>query len=414
MLAGSTSFCPVPLHAKDGTRIPVETRVIKGYWDDQEALFGISRDITERQVAEAALQMQSAAFESFAFPIIITDVHAVIKWANSSFFRLTGYTLQESIGKPISRLVNSGIQDKNFYKELWTTILSGKIWSGEIINRKKNGSLYPEELTITPILDHLGKISGFIAIKIDITVRKGMERAMLETIEREKELNELKSKFISVASHEFRTPLATILATSETLISYSNRITREQQEIRLHKIIEKVNQLNKIIDEMLHLSKVQSKEKPLEPAMFDIVELLKDVIDEMQNTKNDIPKILFLPESDIMTVFLDQRLIRMVMANILSNAVKYTMAGKTVKVTASSTANFISISIADQGIGIPEEDQKHLFEPFFRASNAVNLPGSGLGLNIVREIITRHQGKVTVKSRVNEGTTFRITLPISI
>ena len=90
------------------------------------------------------------------------------------------------------------------------------------------------------------------------------------------------------------------------------------------------------------------------------------------------------------------------------------MAGKIVKVTVSSTANYISVTIADQGIGIPEEDQKHLFEPFFRASNAVNLPGSGLGLNIVREIIDRHQGKITVKSRVGEGTTFKITLPITI
>ena len=414
MLAGSTSFCPVPLPTKDGTRIPGETRVIKGYWDDQEALFGISRDITDRQVAEAALQMQSAAFESFASPIIITDIKGVIKWANSSFSRLSGYTLKESIGKPIGLLVKSGVQDKSVYKELWDTVLSGKVWTGEIINRRKNGSLYPEELTITPVLDHLGAISSFIAIKIDITVRKGMERSMLETIDREKELNELKSKFISVASHEFRTPLATILATSETLISYSNRITREQQEVRLQKIIEKVNQLNKIIDEMLHLSKIQSKEKPLEPGMFDLVELLKDVIDEIRNTKKEVPKILFLPESDIMTVFLDHHLIRTVMANILSNAVKYTMAGKIVKVTISSTANYISVTIADQGIGIPEEDQKHLFEPFFRASNAVNLPGSGLGLNIVREIIDRHQGKITVKSRVGEGTTFKITLPITI
>jgi signal transduction histidine kinase len=310
--------------------------------------------------------------------------------------------------------VNSGIQDDTFYKNLWTTILSGNVWSGEIINRRKNGSLYPEELTITPVFDHLGAISGFIAIKIDITKRKAMERSMLESIEREKELNEMKSKFISMASHEFRTPLATIMATCESLLSYSDRMSNEQQEQRLKKIIAKVDQLNKIIEELLQLSKLQSKETQLQPEMFDLEALIRETILELQNSPADSAPIHFDSVHEIINVYLDRKQIKVVISNLLSNAIKYTDATKQITIKLAKTNNIVSLTIADQGIGIPEADMKHLFEPFFRASNAVNLPGTGLGLNIVKEAVNRHHGQIIVKSKLNEGTDFQLILPNAI
>ena len=172
MLAGRELFCPVPLYQKNGGHIPVETRVIKGKWDGKDALYGISRDITERRKAEVALRRQSAAFESFALAIIITDINGKIQWANTGFTKLSGYSPDEIIGKTPGGLVRSGHQDKEFYGELWDTIRQGQVWSGELINIRKDGTLYYEEQTITPVKDDEGNIINFIAIKIDITERK--------------------------------------------------------------------------------------------------------------------------------------------------------------------------------------------------------------------------------------------------
>jgi PAS domain S-box-containing protein len=414
MLQGKARFCPVPLYTKSGDQIPVETRVILGQWDNETVLYGISRDITERQKAEAALRMQSAAFESFALPIIITDIKGTIQWANSSYSRLTGYNLEEVIGKNPGTLQRSGQQSREFYNDMWNAILNNQIWTGELINRRKDNSLYYEEETITPILDYKGNVSGFIAIKIDISDRKAMEQSLRDSIEREKELNELKSKFISVASHEFRTPLATILASSESLLTYRHRMNNDQQEQRLFKIKDKVNDLNRIIEEMLHLSKMQAREKPLEPETFDIGELVNECLDEFRNTHGEQVVLKFEPSDNHIGVFLDKKQIRAIITNLVSNAIKYSIEGGIIMIRLERTEKFVSFSIQDHGIGIPEEDLKHLFEPFFRASNAINLPGTGLGLNIVKETVERHSGKISVTSKLNEGTEIHVILPQTI
>jgi PAS domain S-box-containing protein len=145
-----------------------------------KVLFSVIHDITERKVLEAALRMQSAAFESFAMTIIITDIQGRIQWVNPAFTQLTGYSVDEAIGKMPGELVKSGLQDKEFYKKFWDTLLNKEVWSGELINRRKDGSLYYEEETITPVLDTQGNISSFIAIKIDITERKKLYQELAD------------------------------------------------------------------------------------------------------------------------------------------------------------------------------------------------------------------------------------------
>jgi PAS domain S-box-containing protein len=673
MIAGSASYCSIPLNAKDGTHIPVETRVIAGRWDNKDVLYGMSRDITElrktekelqlresylsavinnhpgmfwmkdlngkyllvneqndkllrlfttqpgdtilgvtdfgifpkeeaqryldedlqvidlripliieeqkvvdnqvvwyekskfpvvdkrnevigvsayaiditeRKKAEVALKMQSVAFESFAFAIIITDIRGIILWANSSFSDISGYSLSEVIGKSSGELLRSGKQDKAFYDKLWSSVLSGKIWTGELINKRKDGQLYAEEQTITPVLDQNGNVSHFISIKIDITSRKEMEKALRESearwnfalegsgdgvwdwnaltdevffskqwkemfgysdgeigntlsewdkrvhpddkaqcyadlekhftgiteiymnehrvlckdgsykwifdrgkvvnwqpdgrplrvigthtdisgrkkteqsllaaIEKEKELNELKSKFISVASHEFRTPLSTILASSESLGSYWDRMTAEQRELRFSKIRQQVEHLNKYIGEMLHLTRLQAKEYLLDPETFDMVELFNTIIEELRNIDIENDRFDFNHPTGQLTVCLDKNEIGKILRNLITNALKYSEKGKLISIMLKCDNNSFYCSVKDKGIGIGKADMKHLFEPFFRASNAGNIPGTGLGLNIVKEAIDRHKGTLSVKSKLNVGSEFIVQLPLSI
>ncbi len=411
MLAGRALYCPVPLEAKDGTQIPVETRVILGKWDGKDVLFGISRDITERVHAEAALRMQSSSFESFAFPIVITDKKGIIQWVNSSFTRLSGYSQEESIGKSNGFLLKSGKQDDAFYKDMWQTILSGNVWSGEIVNKKKDGTFYPEELTITPVHDFKGRIANFIAIKIDITSRKEFEESLRAAIAKEKELSELKSRFVSMASHEFRTPLASILIMGDSLLAYWKQMDEQQIATKLKNIKGQVQHLAKVVTDVMQVSKIQEGKLNFHPQEVEYVGLCQAVIKDFNNDILLENKILFDCQFESLPMFLDNRLMVQVLNNLISNAIKYAQPNPVVRIRLHQLEREILLSIEDNGIGIPESDQKNLFQPFFRAENAKQFHGNGLGLNIVRESVKLHGGEVTYETSVGKGSLFVVHLP---
>jgi|GEM_PF-4470752 len=543
MIAGRISFCPVPLYTKQGKTIPVETRVVKGKWDNIDVLFGISRDITERQKTqrelelresylsavinnhpgmfwlkdkqgrilivntrndqylknypgpnklsvigltdydifpiadakrfkdqdeeiiktlipgvfevhevadnqsvwyetykfpvlnrsgevigisgyaieitqrkqvEAALKMQSAAFESFALAIIITDIHGKIQWANSAFSRLTGYEQSEILGIGIGSLVKSGEQKPELYNDLWKTILGGMVWSGEIVNKRKDNTFYPEEQTITPILQNNGEISGFIAIKIDITKRKQLEESLIAAIAKEKELNDLKSRFVSMASHEFRTPLASILITSESLISYWQMLSEEQIISKLQNVKDQVLHLTNIVNEVMQVSKIQEGQVPFSPQIVDLVLLCHNTLENFNSDVEPGNRIEFETEFETFNMNLDIRLIRQVLNNLISNALKYSRGNAVVKVRLYRQDDSIFLSVQDNGIGIPEADQKYLFQPFYRAGNVKQIQGTGLGLNIVKDAVRLHNGKINFVSFPEKGTTFVVQLPIKL
>jgi PAS domain S-box-containing protein len=259
-----------------------------------------------------------------------------------------------------------------------------------------------------------GRPLRVIGTHTDISGRKKTEQSLLAAIEKEKELNELKSKFISVASHEFRTPLSTILASSESLGSYWDRMTVEQRELRFSKIRQQVEHLNKYIGEMLHLTRLQAKEYLLDPETFDMVELFNTIIEELRNIDIENDRFDFNHPIGQLTVCLDKNEIGKIMRNLITNALKYSEKGKLISIMLKCDNNSFYCSVKDKGIGIGKADMKHLFEPFFRASNAGNIPGTGLGLNIVKEAIDRHKGTLSVKSKLNVGSEFIVQLPLSI
>jgi len=544
ILTGELSIYSVPLRKRTGELIPVETKIVKGRWDGKFAIYCISRDITERQKAEAKLQMQSLAFEAFTLAIIITDINGNIQWANSSFAKLSGYTMSEIIGKTPGQLVNSGKQDREFYQTMWDTILSGKVWSGELINKRKDGSFFPEELTITPILDHSGVLTSFIAIKIDITERKEMELALrlseerwhfaLEAsgqsvwdlnlvndtvffsdqgkimlgysaseienrtgewarhvhpndlrpsldelnryldgkvemyqqeyrmrckdgnyiwvldrgkivewtnegkplriigthkditdrklreeqlkrgIEKEKELNDLKSRFVATTSHEFRTPLASILMISDTLIAYNQRMDINQISARLVKIKNHILLLTNIVNNVLQLSKMQEGKIKFNPKNVDLIAMSLHIIDGFNSGELHKNKIVFNTYFRSLVANIDEVLVVQAINNLISNAIKYSPEGSLINIDVNLGKDEFLFIVQDEGIGIPEKDIKHLFTPFFRASNTSNIQGNGLGLSIVRESLLLHGGKVSCSSKIGKGTTFVLHFPLEL
>jgi PAS domain S-box-containing protein len=418
MLAERASYCPVPLIAKDGRQIPVETRVIKGIWDEKEVLFGISRDVTERQRAQKELELResylSAVIRNHPGMFWMKDVEGrflLVNDRNDQFLKAARLAKIDSvIGKtdfdfmPAEEANHYLLEDRQVIESRSPLVV-------EECAPFENKNLWYEKFKF-PVVDKNGTVIGVSAYSVDITNRKKLEQSLLEGIERERELNDLKTKFISVASHEFRTPLATILASSESLSSYWDRMTEEQRSQRLAKIKDQVGHMNRIIEEVLDLSKMQAKDRALEPELFDIIGLCRELTEEFMNLPGRIPVIRFQSSLEKLEVFLDKKRVMTVITNLLSNAVKYTGAGKLVEVKISKKKDHLLLEVADQGIGIPAEEIKHLFEPFFRASNTGDFSGTGLGLNIVKELVIRHSGQITVESKINEGSLFTVTLPV--
>lgn len=500
---------------------------------------GYALDVTERKDRDAQLRMRNEAFESFALSIIITNNEGIIQWTNSAFHKLTGYTTKEVIGRRLSTLNEKNLPPECIRK-VWDTLEAGDVWHSEFVNKRKDGTSYFAETTITPVRDDMEEISNFIAIEIDITHRKQMEDALRsseerwqfalegagdgvwdfdvpankeyfsrqwkgmlgykedeignevidwssrvhpddlkqcyddldkhisgkadlyinehrlrckdgtykwilsrgkiisrdsegnplriigthtditaskkleeslrKSIEKEKEINELKSRFVANASHEFRTPLASILITNDALINYWTKMETDQIKTKLEKIKTSTIHLTQIVNDILLLSKLQEGKLEFSTKAIDIVELCHEIATE--TNEQTLNRIQFSSEIQTQTLRIDERHIRQAITNLLTNALKYSPDEKKVEFTIKKAADKIEITISDKGIGIPEADQKHLFTPFFRASNSRLIPGNGLGLNILRESILKHGGNVTFVSEINKGSSFTIHLPL--
>jgi PAS domain S-box-containing protein len=272
-----------------------------------------------------------------------------------------------------------------------------------------DGTVFDSEMSIGYIPD-----GNLVCTINDITIRKQAESHMEQALAREKELNELKSKFVSMASHEFRTPLATILASSETLAAYRHKMTEAQIEQKFVKIKEQVDHLKGIMDDVLYLARMDARRVEFSPSILDIDALIRTVIDEFQSRPDFEYQIDYHFEGSSAPVMLDNKLMRQILGNLFSNAVKYSLPDKVIIANLKITTNAIAISVADQGIGIPESDRPRLFESFHRGSNVGTISGTGLGLLITKESVELHGGLITVASEVGIGTTFTVTIPMTI
>jgi PAS domain S-box-containing protein len=253
-----------------------------------------------------------------------------------------------------------------------------------------------------------------LSIVRDVSEQKILEKNLIKTLEQEKELNDLKSRFVSMASHEFRTPLATILLTGENLLNYWLKMDKEKINSKLSAIIEQVEHLTDIVTNVMQVSKIQEGKLNFEPRKMDLVSLCSNVIRGFNSNTELNPKILFKSEFDKLELFIDNLLIQQALNNLVSNAVKYSPGNQKVHVRLSKENEEIILSVEDKGIGIPEVDQKQLFQPFYRATNVEQIQGNGLGLNIVRETIRMHGGEITFKSQEGKGTVFTIHFPAEL
>ena len=360
--------------------------------------------------------------------VAITDQKGIIKHVNENFCRISKYSAEELLGTD-HRIINSGYHPKPFIRDLWVTIANGKIWLGELKNKAKDGSFYWVDTTIVPFLNEHGKPYQYLAIRSDITQRKLAEEQLYkineeleskvrertfeltDALEREKSLNEMKSRFVSMASHEFRTPLSAILSSTALLEHYTNTEQAEKRIKHIERIKSSVKNLTAILDDFLSLEKLEQGRVEQHLVYFDLYEFLDDVIEEMEGLVKKKHQTIVFSYKGERQVNQDKKILRNILLNLLSNAVKYSAEGQEIHLEAAVADDTITISVKDKGIGIPLEAQKELFTKFHRANNAMHIQGTGLGLHIVKRYVELMEGWISFTSAENDGTTFIVEFP---
>ncbi len=261
-----------------------------------------------------------------------------------------------------------------------------------------------------PLFDGSGDIEQILVVSFNITQQKRVEEEMRNALSKEKQLNELKSRFISMASHEFRTPLSAILSSVSLISRYQQTEDQPKRDKHIERIKSNVTNLTGILDDFLSLSKLEEGKVEASLVWFDLEGLVEEVMEEMAGVAKpgQSLKLHFEGEREVL---LDKRLTKNILINLLSNATKYSPAESPIQLRAEVLNRYIRLSVEDKGIGIPEEEQVHLFERFYRAHNATNIQGTGLGLNIVKKYVSLMEGSVEFQSVLGAGTTFVVTFP---
>jgi PAS domain S-box-containing protein len=371
---------------------------------------GILLDISERRQSEEQLRKLSRAVEQSPTSIIITNIKGDIEYVNPHFNELTGYSFEEVIGKN-PRILKSGHTSSDEYKGLWESITAGKKWRGEFHNMKKNGELYWEEASISPIVDQSGKITHFLAIKVDITDRKKIEEELINAKEKAEESEQLKSNFLAQMSHEIRSPINVIL-------SY-NSFLKEELKGKLDTFLESSfssidsagKRLLRTIDLILNMAALQSGYIDLKLADINISDILRSLISEFDvSVKSKNLTINFNLKTENTSILADDYLVTEIFQNLIGNAIKYTSRGSIEIKVYENDDKKLSVDIIDTGIGISEEYLPKLFKPFTQEETGYSrsYEGNGLGLALVKNYVDLIGAEINVRSEKESGSVFTV------
>lgn len=397
-------------------------------------------ELTTEKLAEICKTLFEVATEA----IFIVDKKGEIALINPAAEEMFAARREDLIGQNISVVVprdkrpdHEGHMEKYHQKPTRRRMGIGMDLNGE----KLDGTLFPVEVSLSEF--KFDEVSYVMALVTDISERKAAAEEVIrakeeleikvkertrelelsfqktknaeieiqKAYEQEKELNELKSRFVSMASHEFKTPLANILTSATLINKYQKESQEENRTKHVKKIKKSVSTLNAILNDFLSLDRVESGMINFNEKNFDLVELCKEIIDQIDLLLKEGQRIDLVCSSESLPVVLDKNAMKHIIGNLLSNSLKYSGENSLIRLRVSTENNEVLIEVEDNGIGIPEEEQKNMFSKFFRAKNSLNFQGTGLGLHIIKYYVELMHGSISFISKEGEGSTFYIKLP---
>ncbi len=371
---------------------------------------GFFSNITERKHAEDEVLKITHAIRQSPVAIVITDNKGIIEYVNPKFEELTGFTLDEAKGQN-PRILKSGTMSDEEYEILWKTITAGNEWTGEFHNKKKNGELYWEKATISPVKNTKGETTHFLAIKEDITEKKNIINELTLAKDKAEESSRLKSSFLANMSHEIRTPLNGILGFAELLRS---ELKDKEHIDNADVIIKSGMRLLDTLNMILNFSKLEAEKSSTLFSEVKVCPVIEEVIRNFEAMAYN--KGLFLHKEfrhEKLTASVDERLLRNILNNLIKNAIVYTKKGG-VTVVFDAKGNDMIIRVKDTGVGIAKENFEMIFEPFRQESEGIgrNFEGTGLGLSITKRYVEMLKGSISVESEQGSGSVFTVILPL--
>jgi PAS domain S-box-containing protein len=371
-------------------------------------VLAVLQNITQQKLAEEALINRQKLFKTIAqnFPngiISVLDDELNCVFIEGEELEAFGRTADEMVGSRIATLFES--DDVNQFEQELQRVFKGHRISLEV---EVHGRSYI--LNAVPLSDTRNAISQVLLVSQNITELKKAEEEIRKALAREKELNELKSIFVSTASHEFRTPLSTILSSASLISKYNKPGDDEKRMKHIERIKSSVSNLIGILNDFLSISKIEEGKILVQPTEFSVINFCEDLKEEMQPSAKEGQTIEFSFEGDSPIVLLDKHVLKNVLLNLVSNAIKYSPEHKPIYLKTYVNGQDITFIVQDKGYGIPEQDQKFIFDTFFRANNVTGIQGTGLGLNIVKKYIEMMKGTISFTSKEAEGTIFTVKL----
>lgn len=388
---------------------------------------------SEEEVSSIYGMLFSAAAEG----LVVVDANGMICLANPRIGELFGYEVKELLDQPIEILIPGTTRDRHvkqrsaYQKDPHQRPMGQGL---DLQGERKDGSTFPLEVSLNHF--QVGDQRFVMGLVSDVTQRRSVElelqrtnadleervdsrtaelklaeKSVREALEAEKELNALKSRFVSMASHEFRTPLSTIMSSVDLIARYSDGPQRDKVERHVSKIRGKVRELTTMLNDFLSLDKLEQGMVRCTASELDVVHLCIELVEELRNLTKSGQEIIYNHEGTERNVMQDRQMLGHLLSNLVSNAIKYSPENKRIELTTSVANGVLQITVSDEGMGIPLEDQQHLFERFFRASNAFTVQGTGLGLNIVRKYLDLMGGTIHFTSEPGKGSVFTAQLP---
>ncbi|HEY9693870.1 MAG TPA: ATP-binding protein [Oculatellaceae cyanobacterium] len=391
-----------------------------------EAMASVANNIAlgiQGKQTELALQESEERFRSFAenvrqvFWMTNKDSTSII-YISPAYEKIWGRNCERLYEKPLAFFEAIHPEDQEKVFAAIKTQINGEYDQEYRIIQPKGNIRWIRDRAF-PIQNELGQVYRIVGVAEDITDRKLAEEEIHNALTKEKELSQLKSRFITIASHEFRTPLTTILSAAQALRTYFHNWTEEKKFAYLQYIEDAVEHMSGLLNDVLVIAKAEAGKLEFSPLEMDLVEFCSELTEEIQLNDSNRHKINFIICSNCFGVSassvladMDENLLRQIFSNLLANAIKYSPSDSAVQFKLTCENDYAIFQIQDSGIGIPLKDQKLLFDPFHRAENVGNIPGTGLGLTIVKNSCSLHGGSISVDSEVGKGTTFTVILPL--